>query len=134
MGYHRCRPAGACRLPAVRNGRLNALVFVDSIGLDQRDQFRIRLAELHTDAVRIHMPDGSRYRVVLRSIGLLEQEMDIDMITIPECQDTPIRVALKQQALFADISHPASLRHRFFADQNGIKVYWNAGVSRLFHS
>jgi hypothetical protein len=60
--------------------------------------------------------------------------MDINMVPIPECLDTPIGITLQQQALVAYISHLASLWHCFFADQDGIKVYWNAGVAYLFHS
>ena len=64
---------GTRNLHAVRNGCFKALGFVDSIRLDQPDQFHIRLAEFHTDAIFIHMPDSRRDGQIFRSIGSLEQ-------------------------------------------------------------
>jgi hypothetical protein len=60
--------------------------------------------------------------------------MDINMVPIPECLDTSIGLTLQQQTLVAHIPHFASLWHRFFADQDGIKVNRDAGVAYLFHS
>jgi hypothetical protein len=56
------------------------------------------------------------------------------MIPITECLDTSIGNTLQQQALVAHISHFTSLWHRFFANQDGIKVNRDAGVAYLFHS
>ena len=117
----------------MRYGGFEASGVIDPVGLNELDQFGIRLAELHSDPVRIHMPDISGYRVILRPVGSMEQNMNIDMIAVPERQDTPIRVTLKQQPLLADISHLTSLGHGFFTDKHSVQMNGCAGVTYSLH-
>jgi hypothetical protein len=102
-------------------------------GLEQFHQSRVGMLEFDADAVFVDMPDICRLGEISAAFSILEQQVNIDAVIVPEGQNTAIRLTIEHHALLADIPYPATLGDGMFPDEYRVQMYGDACLAVTFH-